>query len=193
MRSQRWIFATLALLVVAPLVRAENTSSQTPIITVVPRTLGVAPGGVLDVDVYLSDCTGLMAYQIKLDVAGGDTGALTLEQFSVDRTRKDFLFKGEQIIEAKAPAVGEIATFRYEGGSSVAEGKYAYLGTFSFRVSEDASGEFFVNINTTEQSLLIHSSAVGLAFVAGEDARVPIIEVQDTAITRTNSRTKRSR
>lgn len=176
MRKLTWTLMAGAGLVFTGMGTASPAMGQQPagtnpaVITVKPLRAAMLPGGLVTVEVYLTNAAGVGGYQLKLDVTGGDSGSLTLENFMVQKNHKGVLFGAAKTIEALAPAVGEFLVVRYQGGTDVAANEQRYLGTATFRVSPDASGAFQINVTTNEQSILMHASGANLAFRPGKPA-----------------------
>ncbi len=144
------------------------------VITAATTQRQVLPGGLIRVDVYLQSAKDISGYQLKLTASGGTRGSLELEGFSVDKSRQDSLFGNAQVIETMAPKTGELLVIRQNGNSSADSTQQVYLATATFRASPDASGAFTVNIDTSDQSLLIHAQASKIAFRAGPAVQVTV-------------------
>jgi hypothetical protein len=105
------------------------------------------PGEVVDVRVHLAEAAeALRGYQLHMDASGGTDGALILVDVSIDDARKDSVF---------AAAPGPWAAFNRASAQMVAGMDHpqgipapadGYLATFTYRVSEDASGRFLVEL-----------------------------------------------
>jgi hypothetical protein len=107
----------------------------------------VRPGALIDVEVYLdSSVKSLTGYQLHLGVSGGAKGSLDLVDMSFNEKREDYAY-AEQATDWSAfnPAIAQMIV-----GMDALEGvgtrAGAYLATFTYRVSRDASGTFEVNV-----------------------------------------------
>lgn len=123
-------------------------------ITVVPRQTSVRGGDTLTVDMYLSGAVGVRAYQVKLEVTGGDAGALDRDQMIIDTNQRDYIFAAfgtSEVIKGEDQVNGRIGALMISG--SVDATQRSYLGSETFRVSDDASGSFQISINRVDTLL----------------------------------------
>lgn len=144
--------------------RAENvlsTSPDAPAISLVTKQSNVMPGGQVAVEVFVSSVQDLAAYEIRLNVMGGESGTLTLKKITVDQQRADYVFKnaGVQILDAVDMTQQRVGMVRFGGGSTVPAGQQAYLATFVFEVSPDATGKFAIMAANPEATFLNNSVA----------------------------------
>ncbi|UCE61335.1 MAG: hypothetical protein JSU63_06220 [Phycisphaerales bacterium] len=130
------------------------------------------PGELIPVHVYLSNVDNLAAYQVILTVSGGTTGSLLLEDLTIDRSRTDYVFGTDEIVEMIDNNGGRIGAARFSGETGV--GKSLYAATFHFRASPDAAGSFTVNVEIGSESLLANVVAQRISFRAGEAATISI-------------------
>jgi len=172
--------------------RAENvlaTAPDAPVVSLKTKQLNATAGGQVIVEVYVTNVRDLSTYEMRLNVVGGDRGTLTLEKISVDQQREDYVFKnaGVQILDVVDMSQQRVGMVRFGGGSDVAADKQAYLATFTYRVSGDASGKFAVSLGNPEAAFLNNSQALQIPHrMAGN---VEITVGQPTPV-RTESRKK---
>jgi len=137
------------------------------LISVVP--VGESDGAYL-VDVFVQGVTNLRTYQIGLVTSGGQGGELVREDVEIDNTRPDFVFNGRQAITAPDQIGGRLAGVLIDGG--VDTSTPAYLGTYAFRPSPDATGTFEVAIDTGVKSLLADGQNEMVEFRTGPAALI---------------------
>ena len=80
------------------------------------------------------------------------------------------MFGESTIVDARSPITARLAAVLYDGTVDVSEP--AYLGTYTFVSSPDASGTFRVNIQAGSDSLLVDNSSAEMPFSIGADAKI---------------------
>ena len=146
-------------------------------ITAAPlRTSGKA-GELYPVEVYLSKIPDLGAYQVRIEVVGGTTGTLNVEEVKMDRTREDYVFGADEIIDASNKNLSRntalVAAVKSSGGAEV--DAPAYAGTFYFRASDDAKGTFKINVQVgPSSSMMTDSVAREISFTVGKAAAINV-------------------
>ncbi len=141
-----------------------------PVVTVVPA--GMEDGAYL-FDVSVQGVTNLRTYQVGLVVDGGARGHLLREDVQIDESRVDFVFRDLDVVAATDHVGGRLAGVLRDG--AVDEPGPAYLGTFAFRATPDASGTFQIQIDSSgEKSFLADSQNEMLEFATGPGAMVTI-------------------
>ena len=144
--------------------------------TVMASRAQARPGALVAVDVYLSNIDDLGAYQVRLTASGGRQGSLNIEDVQIDRTRTDYVFGGDQIVDmvdgrARSARAGAV---RVQGGTAV-DTYPMYAATFYFRASQDARGTFTINVEKgPAASMMTTSSAVVIPFDVGAPAAITI-------------------
>ena len=128
--------------------------------------------GLYPVDVYVQGVSNLRSYQIGLQVSGGDGGELVREDLRIDEGRPDFVFRDLDVIAAADPAGGRLAGVLIDGG--VDKATAAYLGTYAFRATPDASGTFQVSIDAGAKSFLADSQNEMTEFRSGPAVLITI-------------------
>ncbi len=108
--------------------------------------------GTYRVDVYASNVASLRGYEIALDVYGGKSGGLTLQDLWIDAQRSEFVFGGADSYPTVDKVQGRLACVELSGGVPVSE--QAYLGTFVFQASPDAKGDFTVVPRSDDGTIL---------------------------------------
>ncbi len=144
--------------------QAENvlaTSPDAPVVSLKTKQASVAAGGQVIVEVFVQNIHDLSSYEMRLNVVGGDRGALTLEKIAVDQQRADYVFKnsGVQILDVVDMSQQRVGMVRFGGGSNIAADQQGYLATFTFRVSGDAAGKFAISLSNPESAFLNNSVA----------------------------------
>ena len=114
-------------------------------VTIVPRQTSVHPGDLLTVDMFLTGATGVRAYQVMLDTAGGDSGSISRDLMILDANRQDYIFFGtDEIIKGEDQVNGRVGAVKIYGAVNIDQS--VYLGSETFLVSDDASGSFQINV-----------------------------------------------
>jgi hypothetical protein len=143
-----------------------------PTMTVVPSKKAIIPGGVVTVDVYISDVTDLSVYQTAMKVSGGDRGEMTADHIKVDTKRSDYVFGEAQVIKAEAMHSQQMGAMQMNGSVDVTRPKY--LGTYTFRASANASGTFEIGLEMGKSTFLRNSGGTPIAFRPGKAAAVTV-------------------
>lgn len=135
-------------------VRAAATGGM---ISLVPSTTHVLPGGLVDVDVFVSGIASLRTFQVALtDPMGGLAGRFTLEDIQIDLTRSDFVFGARQNIAVPDFSGNRIGGVLFSDGVNAMDD--LYLGTFTYRASRDAEGKFRLTVNGGDRRSLLWTS-----------------------------------
>ncbi len=145
------------------LVATRNLADASTVVTVVPQQAVVSPGGMVTVDVYISNVQSLRTYQFALSVTNGDTGSLTRDHGVVDLANADFVFDGRgQVIQAVDEVNGRFGAVLFQGGADAPTRKY--LGSYTYQVSPDASGTFTISVTPGTISFLISEAGVQMPY-----------------------------
>ncbi len=134
--------------------------------TLVADTDLIEQSELVSVDVFIDAADDLAACQVSLVVTGGDMGSLDLEELILDDQRQDYVFGEATKYPIHDLERERFATAKASGSVDVTES--AYLGTFTFRASQDASGVFMVSVRGGEYSKLLDEDAARIATDAGE-------------------------
>lgn len=122
------------------LVNLTTTITGGPAIKLVASQIAIPGDGTVRVDVFLAgDADGLRAYQVNLAIKGGDAGQLIVEDVVIEKNRADFVFVGQQQLDAADKAGWRLASALFAG---TVDAKSGYLGSFMIRASADAAGTF---------------------------------------------------
>jgi len=124
--------------------------------TLVPTGGLIEAGQTVDVEVFIDSVDDLMAYEASLEVTSGDTGELTLTDVIVDHTRQDWAFVAASGVTKDGVVSRRQALAAANGGVPVTGP--AYLATFSYQASVDASGTFQVSVRTGQDILILNDS-----------------------------------
>lgn len=152
---------------ISRVVKGEAAPTTGPLLTIVSAG---SEDGLYYVDAYVQNVADLRSYQVRLITGGGDSGQLELAHVMIDRARPDYVFGGNQAIEASSRATGLIGAVLYDGGATSATP--VYLGTYAFRPTADAQGTFRINVDLSPETLLADSVQGMIAYSAGADARI---------------------
>ena len=164
--------AACALLLSSANTRGERVPSDTIVQGDQPIITLVAAGRMKDlylVDAYVQGVADLRSYQVTVKTTGGRAGKMELAGVVVNRSRADYVFGAAEAITAESTLSSKVGAVAYDAGVTV-EG-WKYLGTYLFRPTADAAGEFRVSITRTGASSLLADTAHNeLEFISGPDA-----------------------
>jgi hypothetical protein len=107
----------------------------------------IGPGELVHVRVFVDGhIEALQSYQLHLDVSGGKSGSLELENITID-SRKDYAFEGMDSFDAI-----NITTHQMLAGLNVESipVENGYLATYTYRPTKDATGDFVVTARHDE-------------------------------------------
>ncbi len=133
-----------------------------PQMKVVARQTSGRAGDLFTFDVYASGVSDLKTFQATLDASGGTAGSLTREEARMEKTRGDYAFGTLAAIDAVDDIGGRMGATLING--SVNATAPMYLGTVSYRASQDAAGPFNVKVRMDDDSLLQNSNHEVLQF-----------------------------
>jgi hypothetical protein len=170
-RAQAWVGRDLS----DAWQRGAARRALRPALTVVPRTHLVRPGDLLVVDVFAHGLTDVRGYQLSLEArmdapattsASGETDPrLAVEAMWIDTDRPDYVFADVTSYPVVAETAERLASAALDQGVTLT-GR-AYLGTWSFRVSDRLRGDSRWEFVPGSESVLID----------GAGARIPIDDV----------------
>jgi len=163
--------------------RDGNLASSLPVaqLRLRPSRTRVAVGGLVSIDVYLDNAVELRGYQLAVDVSGEVPGSARLIESVVDATRVDFVFADEPHYATKDLNRGRLAAATLTQQFQATSG--AYLGTFVFQVSRQASGVLEFALRTGEESILLINAATGMELSVPPGIVVEVVgeSLDDTA------------
>lgn len=142
------------------------------VVSVVPAATHVQPGEPVSVNVYVSDGLNIGGYEVVVDISGGTSGSLVLDEITIDAERDDFIFAGFESLQAVDESRGRICAVAITRAAD-AVGPL-YLGTFLFRASADAGGTFYVNPRAADGALLRDAFAVPIAIEPGTAVAITV-------------------
>jgi len=129
---------------------------------IVPRQTSAQPGDIVTVDVFVSGAPNLRTFQFALDAVGGRSGELTRELGRIEEQRADFAFGSARAIKAVDDSRGRAGGTLFEGHVDATQPMY--VGTFDYKVSDDASGSFVIKIRMDDDSFLHNEENYLLGF-----------------------------
>lgn len=136
----------------------------------------IAPAGQSDgaylVDVFVQGVANLRSYQVGLVTSGGESGTLVGERVKIARTRPDFVFTELNAVFVDDYVGGPLGAVLIDG--VVDKPAPAYLGTYAFRPSPDASGTFEVTVDTGGKTLFADGNSQMIEFRTGPAALINI-------------------
>lgn len=182
MSTYRVATAASVLSLFATTVFAADTSADRkeravkgPTISAMARQQTAAPGELIDVDVFINNVDDLSVYQLVVAVQNGNSGNLQLEELDIENDRPDYAFADSQVIKAvhlEGARMGAVQV-----NSSVDISRSAYLGTYRYRVSQDAAGVFSVGVKVDRESFLRNSQGTAIEFRPGKSANITVGDV----------------
>ena len=128
---------------VTHLLSRKSTAPTGAAFTVVPAGQS---NGEYTFDVYVQNVPDLRTYQVKLEATGGMAGSLAMTDVRIDKTRADYVFSGNEAIDAADHGGSRLGGTLFAGTVAVTAPKY--VGTWRFRPSADASGTFKIDVRT---------------------------------------------
>ncbi|MHC4697360.1 MAG: M28 family metallopeptidase, partial [Planctomycetota bacterium] len=141
--------------------------------TIVPEPQFSSSPVPVDVDVYVGAVDDLAAYELGLEVSGGDTGSLDLDTITVDDQRPDYVFYSLNETYAGNKDLGQLSNALADGSVSVTG--QGYLGTFTYVPTGDANGVFTVSTRGDGFTFLLDSNGVE---IASDPTASEVIEIQ---------------
>ncbi len=142
-------------------------------VTLQPDTDLIAADGLVDVDVFIDGARDLAAYEVALEVSGGDAGSVVLESLTIDTKRRDYVFAAARVRQGLDRRGSRLGAATSDGrGMNVR--RSSYLGTFSFRVSSDASGVFMISCAGGKGTFLTDSNLGDIAVSLGTNSLIRV-------------------
>ena len=127
-----------------------------PTITLTASSDSIVPGGEVTIEAYLHSVPNLRTYQITLATSGGTSGRIAGTNLWIDSERADFVFGTEPKLDAVDQFGGRLGGVLMSG--SVDATRTSYLGSFTLRASDDASGTFTIDVKTGGRSSIVWTS-----------------------------------
>jgi len=116
------------------------------------------PGDKFLIDVFVRDVSNLRGYQVNLAVGGGESGQLQLDDIYVDSAREQYVFGTTQGYSAFDRTQGRMVN-ALPAGSIDRPGR-SYLATFVYKASDDAKGEFRIQVaQDAEQTVFLNPNS----------------------------------
>ncbi len=153
--------------------RRPTASSSPAVVSIVPRTREITPGGELVVDVFATGNTTLSALQVAFDARGGQRGELVLTDVYVDIGRSDYLFRQGNNIAATDLTLGRVGLVDIGAGVQLFDDESAYIATFEFKAGDDARGLFTI-YPATELFELWADLGIPVDFQVANDATIVV-------------------
>lgn len=145
-------------------------------LALMPSRRRVSAGETFQIEVYLEDPIGdLRGYQLHVGVAGGARGRLELVDIAV-QDRRDHVFRGLDHWMAVNLDSAQVLVGMDQAG--IAVGAHNYLATLTYRASDDAFGEFTLELLDSADSLQYRS----VLFPTPSLGRITICSVTATTV-----------
>ncbi|NOS99275.1 MAG: hypothetical protein HOP29_01455 [Phycisphaerales bacterium] len=137
--------------------RSDAGRAVAPVsLQLVPDRTALRAGQDLIVHVYADGVADFRGYQLAVDASGGRRGTLQLRNLEVDVNHKDYVFENHENYRAQDLSSGRLAGA--SGAGSVTSSGHAYLGSFTFHASDDASGRFRLAVRTGDEATVLVGS-----------------------------------
>ncbi len=142
-------------------------------ITLVPSQTTIEPGEVVTLEIFVTGgVSDLRAFQLAVEISAGASGVLTTEELWMDTQRADYVFRGLEKLDAVDRVGKRLGAVLLSGGTQPME--TGYLGSYSLRASDDASGTFSVTISAKDTSMVASTSNQMILFSEGPPAEITI-------------------
>ena len=105
-------------------------------------------------------------------ISEGASGLLTTEELWMDTQRADYVFRGLEKLDAVDRVGKRLGAVLLSGGTQPID--TGYLGSYSLRASDDASGTFSVTISAKETSMVASKSNQIILFSEGPPAEITV-------------------
>ena len=122
-------------------------------LTLTPSTRRAKPGQPVSVDVFLEGTSDVRLYQLTIEVNGGGSGQLELQDVTINSSRSDYVFAEQSPVSIPDTRQRRVVSALWEGGVSTA-GEPRYLATFRFVPSRDAKGAFRLQLSAEPATML---------------------------------------
>lgn len=139
-----------------------------PRVALALRSSVVKPGERLTVDVYISGVPHVASYKLGIEIRQGLRGFFTLEEALLDKERPDFAFADAQSVKTQS-STGSALIEASAAAVSLDPTVVRYLGTYVFRISENAQGTFTIRI-AANRSELRDEAGEAIRFRPGEES-----------------------
>ncbi|NOS99274.1 MAG: hypothetical protein HOP29_01450 [Phycisphaerales bacterium] len=137
--------------------RSDASRAIAPVsLQLVPEKSAVRAGQDVIVHVYADGVADFRGYQLAVDAGGGRSGALELRNLAVNVNHKSYVFGHHESYRAQDLSTGRLAAA--VGAGSVTNPGKAYLGSFTFHASDDASGTFRLAVRDGENATVLVGS-----------------------------------
>ncbi len=140
--------ASAASVVFGPRALLEDRHSQ-PKVIMVPRARSDRANGRVVVDLFVSDVTTMVGYEVSMVAIDRNGEAVLPLRTAVDDDRGDYVFAGLHQAPLTDATFGRVGALVQAAAPAVRLGERAYLGTFEFELSEKAAGSTSFRIGET--------------------------------------------
>jgi hypothetical protein len=140
---------------------------------ITPLEASLKAGESIGFEVYTTGAGNVAVFEVALDVSDGSAGTLVMEDIFVDVSCEKFLFGTVESLQAVDAANGRLGAAAFDGGVDAVEP--AYLGTFVFRATEDASGTFHVSLRDGIGTFLRDGEGVPIPFERGPAVAINVL------------------
>jgi len=123
--------------------------------------------------VFLEGAADLRLYQLAIDVSGGSSGKLTLQDVTIDPSREDYVFAGRSPVSIPDGRKKRVVSALWEGSVSAVE-EPRYLATFTFVPSRDAKGAFQLGLSGEPATMLRDSQRRPIAVESASGAVISV-------------------
>lgn len=148
-------------------------------LTLSPARLKATPGEEILVDVFLEGTADLRLYQIGIDIAGGASGELVLQDVSIDTARREYVFAGHAPVSILDRGQRRAVSSLWQGAVNTGGGR-RYLATFALVPSADASGVFRLTLREAPGTMLRDANRGPISIAHTSAATVRVVEEHPT-------------
>ena len=112
----------------------------TATISIEPRTKLARPGSTIDIDVFITNASGIIGYEFGLNAFDAMKQFVGVVGVSVDTQRRDYIFSRFTSFPAIDIELSRIGGVVMDAGVSTPPGKRAYIGSYTLAIPETAMG-----------------------------------------------------
>ncbi len=134
---------------------ALNTNPNAVVLTLRSSQKKIKAGGTVDVEIFISNAKDIRGYQFDLEISGEHSGKLERISGKVDTHHPAYIFKDTADAHfAYNPTTGQLLNILQTGGVAC---ENAYAATFTYKVSDDATGTFFLQFRRSPKTVTLNS------------------------------------
>ncbi len=113
-----------------------------------PRSRVVRPGEVVEIDAFGRGFTAVTGFELAVAASEMRLGTVTLDHVAVDTLRSNYVFRDVDHVPLTDMEFGRIGSASLGGAVHASKSSPVYLGTFTYRVSDNAVGSIRFGVDT---------------------------------------------